>query len=65
MQSAFIFAAVLFVLGSIGLVVAHLSGVVDPTKYEFMRGVLPVAYVVSILTAGAIAAGATEALFKK
>ena len=65
MQAAFASFVVLFILGCIGLVVAHLSGVIDPTKYEFMRGVLPIAYLVPILAAGLIASSIAASVFKK
>ncbi len=65
MPAAFASWAVLFILGCIGLVVAHLSSAVDPVRYEFLRGVLPMAYVVAILATGVIAASAAASLFKK
>ena len=67
MQAAFISFAVLFVLACIVFVIGHLSGLsgFDPARYQVLRGVLPVAYVVVVLAAGTIAASIAASIFKK
>ena len=67
MQVAFASFAVLFVLACVAYVIGHQLGFssFDPAKYEFLRGVLPTAYVVVILTADVIAASIAASVFKK
>ena len=67
MQVAFASFVVLFVLGCIVAAIGHSLGLspFDPYKYQVLRGLLPVAYVVSVLTAGAIAAGIVASIYKK
>ncbi len=67
MQAAFASFAVLIVLASIVFVIGHLLGLssFDPFRYQYLRGVLPTAYVVVILAAGVIAASITASVFKK
>ena len=67
MQAAFALFAVLFVLACIVFVIGHQLGLsgFDPVKYQVLRGVLPIAYLVPILAAGLIAASIAASLFKK
>ena len=67
MQAAFILAALLTVLGSIVFVIGHLSGLssFDPARYDYLRGVLPTAYVIVILAAGAIVSSIAASVFKE
>lgn len=67
MQSGFVSFAALIVLACVVFVIGHLLGLssFDPVRHEFLRGVLPTAYVVVILVAGVIAASIVASVFKK
>ena len=67
MQAAFVSVAVLFVLACIVSVIGHQLGLstFDPARYEFLRGVLPTAYVVVLFMFGAIGVAIVAAVFKK
>ena len=67
MQAAVASFAVLFVLACVAYVIGHQLGFsgFDPARHEFLRGVLPIAYLVPVLAAGVIAASIAASVFKK
>ncbi len=67
MQAAFISVAAMVVLACMVFVIGHQLSLdsFDPDRYEVLRGVLPLAYVVAALAVGVVVVGIVAAVFKK